>query len=142
MGNSEKTRKGKIITLGEDIKNLIPRCMDNIFKIEETAVTDDTNLGKDETFRMYTIRTILVEGTTVVRGGEAVNVNGEFDIPLVRRGEQDEDDLVDGVYSQKEDAITAWEILTKAQLEKAEEEKARLEKVVNTLSRSYNERQY
>ena len=143
MKDVQKNRKATVITLGEDIRAMIPRCMDNLYKIEEVAVTDGEDLSKDETFRLYGIRTVLVEGTSVVDNGRAVNINGDFDIPLMKSEDDKEDqDLVNNVYYTKEEAVVAWEILTNAQLDKVIKERDRLIEVAGTIQRSKDERQF
>ena len=143
MEAKSRSRKGTIITLGEDVRARIPRCMDNIFKIEAVPVTDGEDLEKDETFRLHHLRTILVEGTTVVDNGRAVNVNGEFDIPLEPRlGESDEDELLNNVYSVKDEAIAAWEVLTNLQVKRAEKMQEKINETLTTLKNSQEERQY
>jgi hypothetical protein len=132
-------RKGKVITLGADKMKLIPRCMDNIYKIDAVPVTDGENLEKDETLRLHTLRTVLVEGTSVVDGGRAININGEFEISL----EDDSDEsLSSKTYADKDEAVAAWKTLTKAQYERAKELYEKIENAKNMLKVSLEEEQY
>lgn len=137
-------RKGKVVTvIGEDVKARIPRVLDNIYRIEALPVSDDDSLQNDETARMYTLRTILVEGVTVVNNGTAVNVNGDFDISLEPTfDETDEKELLNKTWANKDEAIAVWETLTKQQVERAEEAQRKINHIVNTLRTSLEERQY
>lgn len=133
-----KSRKGQVVTIkiGEDKKKRIPRVFDTIYKMVKTPVDDD-----DETFNLHTLRTIDVEGVTIVDGGRAVNINGDFDISLEDEND-DERFSADKVWADKDEAVTVWEYLTKLQLDKAEARQARINNVVNCLRDSLNERQY
>lgn len=141
---SKSNRKGKIvnIVLGENQKRRIPQVFDTVFKIEQTAVTDGEDLANDETFRLHTLRTIDVEGVTRIPGKLAVNINGDFDINLDDDGEQSEKDLLDKVFADKEEAIAAWNLLTKLQVERAEALQAKINETVTMLRTSLEERQY
>lgn len=138
----KKGRKGTIITIGENQRKRIPQVFDTIFKVVQTPVSDEDDLEKDDTFRLHTLRTIDVEGVTVIPGRKAVNVNGDFDIDLEEDGDLEDKDLVNKVFADKEEAIAAWAYLTKLQLDRAEKLRAKVEATVNTLRTSFEERQY
>ena len=142
MKEDKKSRKGTIITIGENQRKRIPQVFDTIFKIVQTPVTDNEDLENDDTFRLHTLRTIDVEGVTVIPGRKAVNVNGDFDIDLEEDSDLEDKDLVNKVFADKEEAIAAWGYLTKLQLDKAESLRAKIEETVNMLRTSLDDRQY
>ena len=138
----KKGRKATIVTIGVDQRRRIPQVFDTIFKIEQTPVTDGENIDDDETFRLHSLRTIDVEGVTVVPGKRAVNVNGDFDINLDDDGEENEKDLLSKVFADKDEAIAAWGYLSKLQLERAEKLQEKINETVNCLRTSIEDRQY
>jgi len=144
MENTNKNRKGKIVNvvIGEDIRKRIPRCMDNIYKVEALPVNDVEDLEKDETLRMYTLRTVLVEGTSVVDNGRAVNVNGEFEISLEDSNDDSENETLKKVYRDKDEAIAVWRRLTKAQCDRVDELFEKVSQMKVALHTSYDEEQY
>ena len=105
----------------------------------KTPVSDDDTL-QDETFVLHTLQTVEVEGVTIVDGGRAVNINGDFDISL----EDDDEDKFspDNTWKDKDEAIQVWEYLTKLQLEKAEKLQDKINSVVSCLQTSLKEEQY
>jgi hypothetical protein len=133
----------KKVIIGRNIKDRIPRCTDTIYKIVATPVCDDDDADKDETLKLHTLRTIEVEGVVVVNHGKAVCVNGEFDISLeVGDDDENEEDILNKTYSIHDEAITAWEYLTKINLERAEKAKEKADSIYNMLKISLQERQY
>jgi hypothetical protein len=140
---SKNDRKGKVITIGEDLRKRIPQLFSNVYKIEQTAVKDGEDLDEDETLRLHTLRTVFVEGESIVEGGKAVNVNGEFDIPLERHGLGDSDkDLREEVYVDREEAVDIWEKLTNAQIRRCREKKEQIDNTLIALETSLSDRQF
>lgn len=125
-------RRGTVITLGQDIAARIPKCMDNVYRINEFAVddADGDKLTNDETFRGYHITSHLVEGTSMVRNNTAVSINGLFEISLLPEDIEKENAL-DRTYPSMEEAVKVWKELETAQLDKA---KALLDKVNHAIN--------
>jgi hypothetical protein len=138
MKESKDYRKGKVVTivLGEDKRKRIPRCMDNVYRIVATPTTDGENLEDDETTRLYTLRTVLVEGTSVVDNGRAVNVNGEFEISLEDDGDDSENELLTKTYSDNDEAIVAWRNVSKCERDRVRKWKEKIDALQIRLTNS------
>ena len=142
MKEDKKNRKGTIITLGVDKMKRIPRVFETIYKLEQTPADDNDDLEKDETLRLHTLRTIDVEGVTKVPGKNAVNVNGDFDISLEDDDDETENDILNKVYADRDEAIAAWAYLTDLQVEKARKMKEKYDQILVMIETSKNERQF
>lgn len=142
----KSNRKGKIVNvvLGEDIMSRIPRCMETVYKICAIPVDGSASFaGDDETLKLFHMRTILVEGTSVVNNGKALNINGEFEISLeVNKFDSEEKRILDELYRDKDEAISAWRVLTNTQVEKIEAIEKEVAKMKAAILASRDEEQY
>jgi hypothetical protein len=139
---SKDSRKASILTIGADKRKRIPQLFSDVYKIEATAAADEDDVARDETFKLHTLRTVFVEGLTIVNNGKGVNVNGDFDISLDDDSDETEASVREKVYADKDEAIAAWEFLTNIQLEKAEKMFTKMENTLNAIRTSKEERQY
>jgi hypothetical protein len=142
MKKGNDSRKATILTIGEDKRKRVPQLFTDVYKIEATAVDDNDDVARDETFKLHTLRTVYVEGTAIVDGGKAVSVNGDFDVSLEDDPDETEASVRDRVYADKDEAIAAWEFLTNIQLEKAEKMFKKMEETLNSIRLSKEDRQY
>ena len=140
---NEDNRAGKIITLGKNRRAKFPTVFDTVYRIKTDAVTDEEDVDKDETFKLHTLVTVDVEGVTIVDGGRAVSINGEFEISAEEDGVgSDEEELRDKTWSDKDEAIAAWLLLTEAQIKRCKKMKDKIDQTLVTLETSRDDRQY
>ena len=142
MSKEKDTRKGKIVTIGENLRKRIPALFSTIYRIVTTAVTDGEDVEKDETFKLHTLRTVTVEGLSVNPDGKSFNINGEFDISLESEDNDTEESLRDRTYTDQEEAIKNWRYLSNLQRDKVKAEQERLEKVYHCIDNSIEKEQY
>jgi hypothetical protein len=139
----DENRKSKIITvkIGEDKKSRIPRVLDTIYRMVKTPVSDEDNPDDDQTLFQRTLQTVEVEGVTVVDGGRAVNVNGDFEISL--EDEDDEERFSDKkIWANKEEALFVWEHNTEIELKEAKKRLDKYTHAFNFLQTNLDEKQY
>ncbi|MBE3086141.1 MAG: hypothetical protein IMZ64_07990 [Bacteroidetes bacterium] len=140
---NEDNRAGKIITLGKNRRAKFPTVFDTVYRIKTDAVADEEDVDKDETFKLHTLVTVDVEGVTIVDGGRAVSINGEFEISAEEDGVgSDEEELRDKTWSDKDEAIAAWLLLTEAQIRRCKKMKDKIDQTLVTLETSRDDRQY
>jgi hypothetical protein len=130
-------RKAKVVTikLGEDIRKSIPKAGDTIYRIVKTPAADGDNPDEDETFFLRTLETVDVEGTRLVDGGKAVDINGDFEISLDLEEKPD-------VWTDEDDAIAEWLFQTEQECQRAEKAQDKLNHIVNALQTSRDEKQF
>jgi hypothetical protein len=131
------TGKTKLVTikLGEDIRKRIPKAGDTIYRIVKTPTSDEDNPDDDETFFTRTLETVDVEGTRLVDGGKAVDINGDFEISLDPEEKPE-------VWTDQEDAIAEWAYQTELEIKRCEKLEEKVNHILGALRTSRDEKQY
>lgn len=100
---------GGIKSVSEKAKARIPKLFEDIFVLEINDAEDEAPEGhviNDISMTGYAVvRSINVESVAAINNGEAVRVNGDIEISLV----DEEEDSLQKVYVDKNEAIEAWE---------------------------------